>query len=72
MCIFVTSVQCTLLLLLDAEMNKCVCTIKHIKEYHICSHNLRTLFPILATEKSGCVKYADFFCGSLDLGFILV
>ena len=29
-------------------------------------------FPILAAEKSGCVKYADFFCGGLDLGFILV
>jgi hypothetical protein len=23
-------------------------------------------------EISGCVKYADFFCGGLDLGFILV
>jgi len=29
-------------------------------------------FPILAAEKLGCVKYADFFCGGLDLGFILV
>ena len=31
-------------------------------------------FPILAAEKSGCVKYADFFffCGGLDLGFIIV
>jgi hypothetical protein len=29
-------------------------------------------FSILATKKSGCVKYADFFCGVLDLGFILV
>ena len=29
-------------------------------------------FSILAPEKSGCVKYADFFCGGLDLGFILV
>ena len=28
-------------------------------------------FPILAAKKSGCVKYADFFCGCLDLGFIL-
>ena len=40
--------------------------------YCICSRNLRTFFPILAAEKSGCVKYADFFCGGLDLGFILV
>jgi hypothetical protein len=40
--------------------------------YHICLCNLRTFFSILATEKSGCVKYADFFCGGLDLGFILV
>jgi hypothetical protein len=30
-------------------------------------------FSILAAEKSGYVKYADFFlCGGLDLGFILV
>ena len=29
-------------------------------------------FSILAAEKSGCVKYVDFFCGGLDLGFILV
>ena len=40
--------------------------------YRICSRNLRTFFSILAAEKSGCVKYADFFCGGLDLGFILV
>ena len=41
-------------------------------DYRICSSNLRTFFSILAAEKSGCVKYADFFCGGLDLGFILV
>jgi hypothetical protein len=35
--------------------------------YRIYSHNLRTFFPSLAAEKSGCVKYADFFCGGLDL-----
>ena len=29
--------------------------------YRICSRNLRTFFPILAAEKSGYVKYADFF-----------
>jgi hypothetical protein len=29
--------------------------------YRIYSHNLRTFFPSLAAEKSGCVKYADFF-----------
>ena len=29
--------------------------------YRICSRNLHTFFPILAAEKSGCVKYADFF-----------
>ena len=40
--------------------------------YRICLRNLRTFFPILAAEKSGCVKYGDFFCGGLDLGFILV
>jgi hypothetical protein len=28
-------------------------------------------FSILAAEKSGCVKYAD-FCGGIELGFILV
>ena len=40
--------------------------------YRICSRNLHTFFSIMAAEKSGCVKYADFFCGDLDLGFILV
>jgi hypothetical protein len=40
--------------------------------YRICSRNLRTFFPILAAEKSGCVKYVDFFCGGLDLSFILI
>jgi hypothetical protein len=30
-------------------------------DYRICSRNLRTFFPILAAEKSECVKYADFF-----------
>jgi hypothetical protein len=40
--------------------------------YHICSHNLRTFFSTLAAEKSGCVKYAGFFSGDLDLGFSLV
>ena len=29
-------------------------------------------FPILAAEKSGCVKYADFFLWRPYLGFILV
>jgi hypothetical protein len=29
-------------------------------------------FSILAAEKSGCVNYADFLCGGLDLGFIVV
>ena len=49
-----------------------------IKYYTICSvpYLLAIIcalfFPILAAEKSGCVKYADFFCGGLDLGFILV
>jgi hypothetical protein len=38
----------------------------------IYSHNLRTIFSRLVAEKSGCVKYADFFSGGLDLGFILV
>jgi hypothetical protein len=33
--------------------------------YCIYSHNLRNFFPSLAAEKSGCVKYADFFCGDV-------
>jgi len=51
-----------------------VTEIHSLKEhiYRIRSRNLRTFFPILAAEKSGCVKYADFFCGGLDVGFILV
>jgi hypothetical protein len=41
--------------------------------YRIYSRNLHTFFSSLAAEKSGCVKYADFFlCVGLDLGFILV
>ena len=35
--------------------------LKFVGYYRICSRNLRTFFPILAAEKSGCVKYADFF-----------
>jgi len=33
---------------------------KKIKIYRICSRNLRNFFSILAAEKSGCVKYANF------------
>ena len=51
----------------------CVCVCVYIYIYRICSRNLRTFFfPILAAEKSGYVRYADFFGGGLDLGFILV
>ena len=32
-----------------------------VRKYRICSRNLGTFFFILAAEKSGCVKYADFF-----------
>jgi hypothetical protein len=38
-------------------------------DYRIYLRNLRPFFPSLAAEKSGCVKYADFFCGGFDLGF---
>jgi hypothetical protein len=41
----------------DTEFTRIICT---------------PFFPSLAAEKSRCVKYADFFCGGLDLGFILV
>jgi hypothetical protein len=37
--------------------------------YRICSRNLRTFFCILAAEKSGCVKYADFFLWRSWSGF---
>jgi hypothetical protein len=40
------------------------------RNYRIYSRNLRTSFSSLADEKSGCVKYADFLCGGLYLGFI--
>ena len=36
--------------------------------YRICSRNLRIFFSILAAEKSGCVKYADFFVEVLICG----
>jgi hypothetical protein len=45
---------------------------KELEIYRICSRNLRTFFSILAVEKSGCINYADLFCGGLDLDFILV
>jgi hypothetical protein len=31
------------------------------RTYRICTRNLHTFSSILAAEKSGCVKYADFF-----------
>jgi hypothetical protein len=45
----------------------CVCVCIYIYTHtqyiyiYIYSHNLGTIFPSLAAEKSGCVKYADFF-----------
>ena len=36
-------------------------SITTLTRYRICSRNLRTFFFILTSEKSGCVKYADFF-----------
>ena len=38
-------------------------------KYRICSRNLRTFFSILAAEKSGCVKYEDFFLWRSWSGF---
>ena len=40
-----------------------------ITTYRICSRNLRTFFSILTAEKSGCVKYADFFLWKSWSGF---
>jgi len=37
------------------------CVLLEVQYYRICSSNLRTFFPILAAEKSGCVKYVEFF-----------
>jgi hypothetical protein len=34
---------------------------QRLLNYRIYSRNLRTFFSSLAAEKSGCVKYADFF-----------
>jgi hypothetical protein len=55
-------------------LNSCsVCSVPHISTditYRIYSHNWRTFFPILAAEKSGCLKCADFFGGGLDLLFV--
>ena len=45
--------------LLELRKNKITLYVKH--NYRICSRNLHTFFSILAAEKSGCVKYADFF-----------
>ena len=55
---------------------RCVITVDFFvvgqRHYHICSRNLRTFFSILAAEKSGCVKYADFFCGCLDRACLII
>jgi hypothetical protein len=40
-----------------------------VNKYRICSRNLRTFFSILAAEKSGCLKYADFFVWRSRSGF---
>ena len=47
---------------------------RHKKEYTVFARVICALFffSILAAEKSGCVEYADFFCGGLDLGFIII
>ena len=58
----------------------CVCVVRIKYEKSIVDTALNTvftpvicaIFPSLAAEKAGCVKYADFFCAGLDLGFILV
>jgi hypothetical protein len=43
------------------------------KQITVFAHVICVLFfSILSAEKSVCVTYADFFCGGLDLGFILV
>jgi hypothetical protein len=38
-------------------------------KYRSYSRNLRTFFSILAAEKSGCVKYTDFFVFCSRSGF---
>jgi hypothetical protein len=49
------------LLILQGQI-KSTSHISMLFKYRISSRNLRTFFfPILAAEKSGCVKYADFF-----------
>ena len=62
--------------------NACYHLVQKFLSSTLLSKNINTVFarvicalffpPILAAEKSGCVKYADFFCGGLCLGFILV
>jgi len=41
------------------------------KYYRICSRNLRTFFFYFGRWKIGVRKICGFFCGGLDLGFIL-
>ena len=41
-------------------------------KYTVFARVICALFFYLAAKKSGCIKYADFFCGGLDVGFILV
>jgi hypothetical protein len=58
--VFITETECSLL---GAD-----CVLK----YTVFARVICALFFVLTAEKSVCIKYADFFCGGLDLGFILV
>jgi len=50
------------------KVSEHICT-ENQNTYRICSRNLRNFFSILAAEKSGCVKYADFFLWRSWSGF---
>ena len=72
-CLKTTNLQFLIFATEFLNMSTKVTLFLELMKYRICSRNLRTFFFILAAEKSGCVKYADFFlCGDLDLGFIPV
>jgi hypothetical protein len=49
-----------------------ICIYIYIYIYTVFTGVICALFSSLAAEKSGCVKYVDFFCEGLGLGFILV
>ena len=68
-CTLVFSHLMTISFVANDKLFLCSCTDPFLCMYRICSRNLGTFFSILAAEKSGCVKYPDFFLWRYWSGF---